>query len=89
MITVASFSSLFIRFKMACSVMTSILEVASSNITILAFLRIARQMQINYFSPDERLFPDSSILNSNILSDPALFAIIFSILAFLSTSRIS
>ena len=37
------------------------LAVASSRITTLFFLRIARQMQINCFSPTDTLLPPSSI----------------------------
>lgn len=50
-----------IRFWMVYSVTTSMLDVASSRITTLDFLRIALHIQINYFSPELRLQPFSWI----------------------------
>ena len=61
-ITVLSANSCSISCYIFCSVTMSILAVASSRITTLFFLRIARQMHSNYFSPALRLAPPSEIL---------------------------
>lgn len=86
-ITLESFSSSFKRFNIDCSVMTSILEVASSNMTILPLRKMALHIHIIYFSPADRLLPDSSIINpskfSPVPSSSAVrFATTLSILAF-------
>jgi len=89
-ITLVSFNSSLRRLRIVCSVITSMLDVASSNITILAFREIALQMHIIYFSPAERLLPPSSIIKLSKFSPlpsstVVRFATTLSILAFLKS----
>ena len=60
-IIVQSLKLSLISFWITCSVSISIFAVASSRITILFFLRIARQMQTSDFSPELRFSPPAWI----------------------------
>ena len=76
-------NSLSISVWIFCSVIMSMLAVASSRIIILFFLRIARTMQINYFSPDERFDPPSSISISSSFLISGSISFFFLLLFFL------
>ena len=82
-ITVQFLNSSDIKVWIFCSVIKSMLAVASSRMTILFFLKMALQMQIRDFSPDERFSPPSMTWKLNRSDELLSFSLsLFGLVAF-------